>query len=169
MWWWTTRLSDRAVLEQPRRCVQRSRSSFADSDKAYDKALAMEPDNAGTLNNYAYYLSVRNEQLEKAERMSKRSLELAPGAATYMDTYAWILFREEKYAEARIWIEKALAERRSRMASWWNTTATSSSNWATPPAPWSSGGTRAQLGWWQRDAWSARSTKGSAWNEGTAA
>ena len=80
-----------------------------DSDKAYDKALALEPDNAGTLNNYAYYLSVRNEQLEKAERMSKRSLEITPGSATYMDTYAWILFRLGRYPEAKVWIEKALA------------------------------------------------------------
>lgn len=80
-----------------------------DSDKAYDKALAMEPDNAGTLNNYAYYLSVRNEQLEKAERMSKRSLEITPNSATYMDTYAWILFRMAKYADAKVWIEKAIA------------------------------------------------------------
>ena len=82
---------------------------FSESDKAYDKALALEPNNAGTLNNYAYYLSVRNEQLEKAERMSKRSLELTPGSATYMDTYAWVLFRASKYAEARTWIEKALS------------------------------------------------------------
>ncbi len=82
---------------------------FADSDKAYDKALALEPDNAGTLNNYAYYLSVRNEQLEKAERMSKRSLELTPASATFMDTYAWVLFRAGKFADARTWIEKALA------------------------------------------------------------
>ncbi len=81
---------------------------FADSDKAYDKALALEPNNAGTLNNYAYYLSVRNEQLEKAERMSKRSLEITPGSATYMDTYGWILFRAKRFPEARTWIEKAL-------------------------------------------------------------
>jgi tetratricopeptide (TPR) repeat protein len=81
----------------------------ADSDKAYDKALALEPDNSGTLNNYAYYLSVRNTQLEKAERMSKRSLELEPGSATYMDTYAWILFRLGRYSDARTWIEKAIA------------------------------------------------------------
>lgn len=81
----------------------------AESDKAYDKALALEPDNSGTLNNYAYYLSVRNAQLEKAERMSKRSLELTPGSATYMDTYAWVLFRLGRYADARTWIEKALS------------------------------------------------------------
>lgn len=82
---------------------------FSESDKAYDKVLAMDADNSSTLNNYAYYLSERNEQLDKAERMSKRSLELTPAAATYMDTYAWILFRQKKYSEARIWIEKALA------------------------------------------------------------
>jgi len=82
---------------------------FSESDKAYDKVLAMDADNSSTLNNYAYYLSERNEQLDKAERMSKRSLELTPNAATYMDTYAWILFRQKKYSEARIWIEKALA------------------------------------------------------------
>jgi len=80
-----------------------------ESDKAYDKALALEPDNSGTLNNYAYYLSVRNAQLEKAERMSKRSLEITPGSATYMDTYAWVLFRLSRYADARTWIEKALS------------------------------------------------------------
>ncbi|MCB0765484.1 MAG: tetratricopeptide repeat protein, partial [Flavobacteriales bacterium] len=82
---------------------------YARSDDAYEKSLAIEPDNAGTLNNYAYYLSVRNEQLEKAARMSLRSLELSPGQATYMDTYGWILFRQGKYAEARTWLEKTLA------------------------------------------------------------
>lgn len=82
---------------------------FPESDKAYDKAIAMEPNNSGTLNNYAYYLSVRNAHLEKAERMSKRSLEITPGSATYMDTYAWVLFRLGRYAEARTWIEKAIA------------------------------------------------------------
>lgn len=81
----------------------------SESDKAYDKSLALEPDNSGTLNNYAYYLSVRNTQLEKAERMSARSLELAPGSATFMDTYAWVLFRLHRYADAKVWIEKAVA------------------------------------------------------------
>lgn len=80
----------------------------AKSDQAYERSLALVPDNPGALNNFAYFLSVRGEQLDKAERMSKRSLELAPEEATYMDTYAWVLFRQKKYAEARTWIEKAL-------------------------------------------------------------
>lgn len=81
----------------------------AKSDQAYDRALAILPDEPTTLNNYAYYLSLRGEQLEKAERMSKRSNELAPGQPSYQDTYAWVLFRMKRYADARIWMEKALA------------------------------------------------------------
>ncbi|HRH36718.1 MAG TPA: tetratricopeptide repeat protein [Flavobacteriales bacterium] len=82
---------------------------FEKSDAAYDKSLALVPDDANTLNNYAYYLSVRNEQLEKAERMTKRSNELSPNQPSYLDTYAWVLFRAKKYAEARTWMEKAIA------------------------------------------------------------
>jgi tetratricopeptide (TPR) repeat protein len=80
----------------------------AKSDAAYDKSLTFNPDNAYTLNNYAYYLSVRNEQLEKAAQMSKRSIDLQPNTASFEDTYAWILFKQKKYADARQWIEKAL-------------------------------------------------------------
>ena len=82
--------------------------NFTKSDQAYDKALALEPNNASVMNNYAYYLSERNEQLEKAERMSKRSNELSPGQMSYQDTYAWVLFRLGRYADARTWIEKAI-------------------------------------------------------------
>lgn len=82
---------------------------FANSDKAYEKVLAAEPDNIATLNNWAYYLSLRGEQLERAERMSKRSNELAPGSPTYQDTYAWVLFRMGRHADAKVWMEKAIA------------------------------------------------------------
>ena len=78
------------------------------ADSFYETAVGLTTRPAGVLNNWAYYLSVRGEQLEKAEEMSRRSNELSPGTATYMDTYAWILFKEGKYTEAREWQEKAL-------------------------------------------------------------
>ncbi|WCT12836.1 tetratricopeptide repeat protein [Mucilaginibacter jinjuensis] len=78
------------------------------SDESYDKSLSYNPDNAYTLNNYAYYLSVRGVELDKAERMSKHSNELQPATASFEDTYAWILFKQKKYAEAKVWMEKAL-------------------------------------------------------------
>lgn len=86
---------------------------FAKSDEAYGKAIAINDSDAGVLNNWAYYLSVRGEKLEKAEEMSRKSNDLAPGTATYMDTYAWILYKEGKYDKAREWQEKALEANRS--------------------------------------------------------
>ncbi len=82
---------------------------FAKSDAAYDKALMIDPENATVLNNYAYYLSERGEQLEKAERMSRKCNDLQPGVATYLDTYAWIFYKEGKYSDAKTWQEKAIA------------------------------------------------------------
>ncbi len=81
---------------------------FKKSDDDFDKILLIDPKNAIALNNYAYYLSVRNEKLEKAAEMSKRSLDLDPKSSTSMDTYGWILFRMGNYVEAEVYIKKAL-------------------------------------------------------------
>ena len=76
--------------------------------EAYDSCLAWKGDNFGCLNNYAYYLSEVGERLEEAERMSLRTIKAEPKNATYLDTYAWILFMLERYAEANIYIDQAL-------------------------------------------------------------
>ena len=67
-----------------------------------------DPDNIAVLNNYAYYLSLDNRDLERALSMSGRTLEAEPLNATYLDTYAWILFRMKRYKEALGYMEKAL-------------------------------------------------------------
>jgi tetratricopeptide (TPR) repeat protein len=86
---------------------------YSESDQAYDKALELVPGDSYTLNNYAYYLSLRGENLDKAEKMSKKSNELDPDKASSQDTYAWILFRLKKYQDAQVWIEKALHNNKS--------------------------------------------------------
>jgi tetratricopeptide (TPR) repeat protein len=93
-----------------------SLNDFHKSDESYDKSLAYKPDNSYTLNNYAYYLSVRGISLDKAAAMSKQSNELQPNTASFEDTYAWILFKQKKYADARVWIEKALAHDKEHSA-----------------------------------------------------
>ncbi|MFA6946723.1 MAG: tetratricopeptide repeat protein, partial [Pedobacter sp.] len=75
-----------------------SLKKFKESDQAYSKALELDPQNSYVLNNYAYYLSLRRENLDEAERMSNRSIELDPDNASSEDTYAWILFRLKKYS-----------------------------------------------------------------------
>ena len=75
---------------------------------AYDSALVYNPANIGALNNYAYYLSVARRDLDKAEEMSYKTVKADPKNATYLDTYAWILFEKGNYAEARIYIDNAM-------------------------------------------------------------
>ncbi len=86
------------------------------SDEAYDKSIEYNPDNVYTLNNYAYYLSLRGENLDKAAQMSKHSNELEKDNPSFEDTYAWILFKQKNYSEAKVWIEKALANNKNKSA-----------------------------------------------------
>lgn len=76
---------------------------------SYEKSIQWKPDNVGTLNNYAYYLSEVNRDLPKAEQMSRKTIDAEPNNSTFLDTYAWILFMEGKYAEAKTYIDRAIA------------------------------------------------------------
>lgn len=75
---------------------------------AYDSCLQYDPGNIGTLNNYAYYLSVDGVDLDRAEKMSAKAIAAEPKNATYLDTYAWILYRLGRYADAKIYIDQTL-------------------------------------------------------------
>ena len=88
--------------------AQNQLKNFVASDSSYMKALEIDPDNVYVLNNYAYYLSLRNVDLEKAEKMSKKTNDLEPNNNSYQDTYGWILYQMKKYDDAKIWIGKAI-------------------------------------------------------------
>jgi tetratricopeptide (TPR) repeat protein len=73
---------------------------FAASEEAFETALSIVPDNIGLMNNYAYYLTLRKEKLDRAEEMAKKVVEKEPNQPSYLDTYAWVLFCKGKFAEA---------------------------------------------------------------------
>ena len=81
---------------------------YENSDKSYEKSLEYLPENVMVLNNYAYYLSLRGENLEKAKQMSEKTLELFPEEANYLDTYAWILYKLKDYETAKIIMLQAI-------------------------------------------------------------
>jgi len=85
-----------------------SKKDTGASDQSYDKALEYDPDNIYVLNNYSYYLSLRGKNLEKARKMSFKTIELNPDNTSFQDTYGWILYMSGNYNEAKFWIEKAL-------------------------------------------------------------
>ncbi len=73
----------------------------------YEKCLELNPDNTFVLNNYAYYLSLENRELERAETMAKKAVDLSPNENN-LDTYGWVLFQLGKYDEALVYIQKSM-------------------------------------------------------------
>ncbi len=79
-----------------------------EADAAFDKSISLEPNNYLTLSNYAYYLALRNHDLSKAESLAAKAATALPKNASIADTYAFVLFKLEKYELAKTWIERAL-------------------------------------------------------------
>ena len=85
--------------------------SLGDTGKCfsnYEAALKIDENDVVVLNNYSYYLALEGKNLDKAEKMSAHTVELEPGNATYLDTYAWVLFKKGSYTEAKFIIERAI-------------------------------------------------------------
>lgn len=77
----------------------------------YDKVLKIDPMYCPTLNNYAYSLAKEKKKssLIKAEKMSRITIQQEPGNSTYLDTYAYILYKMGAYQEAKKYYQKAIA------------------------------------------------------------
>ncbi len=83
--------------------------NHAESDDAYTRVLKQDPRNDHVLNNYSYFLSLRKEKLPEALKMAEKLVERNPTNATFLDTYAWVLYITKDYAKARQYLEKAIA------------------------------------------------------------
>lgn len=88
--------------------IQYKNKNYDKAFKAFNKNLEIDPDNVYVLNNYTYYLSLQNEDLDKAEQMGRKLNTLEPNNASYQDTYAWVFYKLGKYEEAKKWIIKSL-------------------------------------------------------------
>lgn len=77
--------------------------------KSYEKGMKLDTTNAVIYNNYAYFLSLRNERLDKALAMTEKAIRLSPNNPTYLDTYAWVLYQLGRYEEARTPMRQAVS------------------------------------------------------------
>ena len=85
-----------------------SLEEYVKSDEAYEAALELDPNNYVVLNNYSYYLSLRQEKLDLAKKMSTRLIRNNPDNNTYLDTYAWVHYMLNDYEEAKRVLEKVV-------------------------------------------------------------
>jgi len=91
-----------------------NQNNFALAKTAFEKAISIEPDNYLIMNNYAYYLALRNDDLTKAAKYAETAANAMPNNPSIVDTYAFILFKQQKYDLAKTWIEKALQNNSSK-------------------------------------------------------
>lgn len=82
--------------------------NWEEADEAYEWAIRLDSENDVALNNYAYYLSVRNKKLEYAREMSRKALDINPQNAAYLDTMGWIYFKMGEYDQAKKYIRAAV-------------------------------------------------------------
>jgi len=85
-----------------------AKKNSKDAFISYDKVLELDPKNTYVLNNYSFYLSIQGMDLDKAEKMAKKAVDQSENNASYLDTYGWVLYKEKKYTDAEIWLNKAL-------------------------------------------------------------
>lgn len=88
-------------------CYQET-GNFENSELSFKNALMIDKENVPIKNNYAYYLSIREKNLKQALKMSQATIEAEPENSTYLDTYAWILFKMGKVKKAKKYILKAI-------------------------------------------------------------
>lgn len=74
----------------------------------FDDVLYINPNDVLVLNNYSYYLSLKNMRLDDAEKMASKAVSLESDNGTYLDTYAWVLYMRKDYSQAKYYIKRAI-------------------------------------------------------------
>lgn len=77
--------------------------------KSYDKALKHNPNNILVLNNYSYFMTEEGINLNQAVAMVEKMMTLGADNPTYIDTYAWVLFKAGRLEEAKVAMRQAIS------------------------------------------------------------
>ena len=81
-----------------------------DAARPYYEAAVSQP-LPPAYNNYAYFLTEKSgtpADLDKAEKLARQAIKLEPDNGTYLDTYAWVLYRKGSSMLALIYLKKAI-------------------------------------------------------------
>ena len=74
--------------------------NFNKCDSYFEKALKLNPNNALLINNYAYSLAQRGQNLTKAIELAQKANQLVPLQASFLDTKGWVQYKLKNYSEA---------------------------------------------------------------------
>ncbi|HEY2775256.1 MAG TPA: tetratricopeptide repeat protein [Candidatus Binatia bacterium] len=81
-----------------------------DKDKAIatlKQVLAINPQNADALNHLGYTWAEKGQNIDEAEKLIRKALEMHPDNAAIVDSLAWVYYQKKDYAAAVRELEKA--------------------------------------------------------------
>jgi tetratricopeptide (TPR) repeat protein len=88
--------------------AQSNLGNSEEADRVYELALRYDPENHNAMNNFAYNLSVRGENLERAQELALKAMELDPENAAYLDTMGWVFYKLGEYEKAKRFIKASI-------------------------------------------------------------
>jgi len=94
------------------------KKEYARSFETYREILKKNPEDLIVLNNYAYFLAEQNQDLKEAERMIRIVVDKDKANGTYLDTYAWVLYKRGKYKDASKVMEDLMAKDKNEDSEW---------------------------------------------------
>ncbi|MGC2299488.1 MAG: tetratricopeptide repeat protein [Acidobacteriaceae bacterium] len=95
-------LFDRAMMADRAKRYEEAESDFR-------KVLAIDPDNALTLNNFGFMLADRGVKLDEALTMIRKAVQLEPTNYAYLDSLGWAYFRLGQYSQAEDNLQRAIS------------------------------------------------------------
>ena len=98
----------RSVIQSTLADVQSDLDRWDEAKQSYERALRLDPDNHNTMNNYAYNLSLKGEDMERALELAEQAISYQPENAAYLDTIGWVHFKRGEYDRAKEFIQRSV-------------------------------------------------------------
>ena len=74
--------------------------NYEKAEKYFQKSIEVKPDDAGTLNQFAWHLIKTGRDLEKGLELADKALKISPDDYVILDTRGWGLYRQGKFEQA---------------------------------------------------------------------
>jgi len=88
--------------------AQERAKQFAQAEKSFRQSLKLDPDYASALNYLGYMWAERGENLKEARQFIEKALKQFPKSAAFLDSMAWVVFKQGDAKGALDWQLKAL-------------------------------------------------------------
>ncbi len=88
--------------------IYERQKKWAPAEREFQKALAVDPNNAEVLNYYGYMLVEEGVRLDQATTLVKRALAVDAGNSAYLDSLGWAYYKQNRLADARHYLREAV-------------------------------------------------------------